>query len=182
MSQPASPDAASGHRSGLRHRRHPLGPSPRRQSRYFREGADALAKSNPKSEGTRNPKSESRDPKQIQNPNAQAQNGTCGFGSFVFWKFGFVSDFEIRISDLSLRGACAMRQVAKGVWLLRGFPPNMCNVYLMEDGLGAAATRCARGRILSQLRRRRPRLVALTHCHPDHQGVARLASRQFKVP
>jgi hydroxyacylglutathione hydrolase len=75
-----------------------------------------------------------------------------------------------------------MRQVAPGVWLLRGFPPNLFNVYLMEDVLVDAATRWARGRILSQLRRRRPRLVALTHCHPDHQGVARLASRQFKVP
>jgi hydroxyacylglutathione hydrolase len=75
-----------------------------------------------------------------------------------------------------------MRQVAAGVWLLPGFPPNMFNVYLMEDVLVDAATRWARGRILSQLRRRRPRLVALTHCHPDHQGVARLVCRQFKVP
>jgi hydroxyacylglutathione hydrolase len=75
-----------------------------------------------------------------------------------------------------------MRQVAAGVWLLRGFPPDMFNVYLMEDVLVDAATRWARARILSQLRRRRPRLVALTHCHPDHQGVARLVCRQFKVP
>jgi glyoxylase-like metal-dependent hydrolase (beta-lactamase superfamily II) len=75
-----------------------------------------------------------------------------------------------------------MRQVAAGVWLLRGYPPDMFNVYLMEDVLVDAATRWARGRILRQLRRRRPRLVALTHCHPDHQGVARLVCRQFKAP
>jgi hydroxyacylglutathione hydrolase len=75
-----------------------------------------------------------------------------------------------------------MRQVASGVWLLRGYPPDMFNVYLMEDVLVDAATRWARGRILRQLRQRRPRLVALTHCHPDHQGVARVVCRQFKVP
>jgi hydroxyacylglutathione hydrolase len=75
-----------------------------------------------------------------------------------------------------------MRQVAAGVWLLRGFPPDMFNVYLMEDVLVDAGTRWARGRILRQLRQRPPRLVALTHCHPDHQGVARIVSRQFKVP
>jgi hydroxyacylglutathione hydrolase len=75
-----------------------------------------------------------------------------------------------------------MRQVAAGVWLLRGFPQDLFNVYLMEDVLVDAATRWARGRILSQLRRRPPRLVALTHCHPDHQGVARVACRQFKAP
>jgi glyoxylase-like metal-dependent hydrolase (beta-lactamase superfamily II) len=76
----------------------------------------------------------------------------------------------------------AMRQVAAGVWQLRGFPADMFNVYLMEDVLVDAATRWARGRVLSQLRRRRPRLMALTHCHPDHQGVARLVCRQFRIP
>jgi glyoxylase-like metal-dependent hydrolase (beta-lactamase superfamily II) len=75
-----------------------------------------------------------------------------------------------------------MRQVAAGVWLLRGFPPDMFNVYLMEDVLVDAATRWARGRVLRQIRHRRLRLVALTHCHPDHQGVARLVCRQYKVP
>ena len=75
-----------------------------------------------------------------------------------------------------------MRQVADGVWLLRGFPRDLFNVYLMEDVLVDAATRWARGRILSQLRHRRPRMVALTHCHPDHQGVARQVCRQFEVP
>ena len=75
-----------------------------------------------------------------------------------------------------------MRQVAAGVWLLHGYPPDRFNVYLMEDVLVDAATRWARGRILRQLRGRPPRQVALTHCHPDHQGVARLVSRQFKAP
>ncbi len=75
-----------------------------------------------------------------------------------------------------------MRQVAAGVWLLRGFPPHMFNVYLMDDVLVDAATRWARGRILRQLRARPPRLVALTHCHPDHQGAAHVVCRQFNVP
>src|SRR5437764_2869607 len=75
-----------------------------------------------------------------------------------------------------------MRQVAAGVWQLGGYPPDLFNVYLMEDVLVDCATRWARGRVLSQLRKRPPRMVALTHCHPDHQGVAKLVCRQFKVP
>ena len=75
-----------------------------------------------------------------------------------------------------------MRQVADGVWLLRGYPPDMFNVYLMEDVLVDAGTRWARGRILSQLRQRRLSLVALTHCHPDHQGAARALCRRFGIP
>ncbi len=75
-----------------------------------------------------------------------------------------------------------MREVAAGVWLLRGFPRDLFNIYLMGDVLVDAGTRWARGRVLRQLRGRPPRLVALTHCHPDHQGVARLVCRQFKAP
>lgn len=75
-----------------------------------------------------------------------------------------------------------MQMLAQGVWQLRGFPRNWFNVYLVEDVLIDAATRWAGRRILRQLRGRSLRLLALTHCHPDHQGAARAVCEQFQVP
>jgi glyoxylase-like metal-dependent hydrolase (beta-lactamase superfamily II) len=75
-----------------------------------------------------------------------------------------------------------MEPIAPDIWLLKGFPPYAINVYLAEDVLIDTATRWARRRILSQLQGRRPSLVALTHCHPDHQGTAALLCRKFRVP
>jgi glyoxylase-like metal-dependent hydrolase (beta-lactamase superfamily II) len=75
-----------------------------------------------------------------------------------------------------------MRKITHGVWLLEGFPRNMFNVYMMEDVLIDGATRWGVGRILRQLRRRPPRLLALTHGHPDHQGVAKMICSHFRIP
>src|SRR5260370_40878410 len=75
-----------------------------------------------------------------------------------------------------------MRQIAPGVWQLAGFPRDMFNVYLMQDVLVDAGTRWALSRILSQLGRRRLGMVALTHCHPDHQGAAAVLCERFRVP
>ena len=63
-----------------------------------------------------------------------------------------------------------MKQVADGVWQLRGFPPNAINVYLAEDVLIDAGTRHSARRILKQVDGRTVRAHALTHAHPDHQG------------
>lgn len=75
-----------------------------------------------------------------------------------------------------------MIEVARGVWQLRGVPRDMFNVYLMGDVLVDAATRWATGRIFRQLGRRRLSGVALTHCHPDHQGSAHAVCVRFGVP
>jgi glyoxylase-like metal-dependent hydrolase (beta-lactamase superfamily II) len=75
-----------------------------------------------------------------------------------------------------------MRKVAGDVWQLCGFPPNVINAYRVGEVLIDAATRWARGRILAELHRRPVRLVALTHCHPDHQGAARAVCERFGVP
>ncbi len=75
-----------------------------------------------------------------------------------------------------------MRQVAADVWQLIGYPRDAINVYLAGDVLIDAATRWARWHILRQLRGKRLRLVALTHCHPDHQGTAQLLCERFRVP
>ncbi|HEV3117862.1 MAG TPA: MBL fold metallo-hydrolase [Gemmataceae bacterium] len=75
-----------------------------------------------------------------------------------------------------------MHKIAKGVWQLSGFPRDLFNIYLAEDVLIDAGTRWARGRILSQVRGRPVRMVALTHCHPDHQGCAKAICEKFDIP
>jgi glyoxylase-like metal-dependent hydrolase (beta-lactamase superfamily II) len=75
-----------------------------------------------------------------------------------------------------------MRLLAKDVWQLAGSPRDWFNVYLVEDVLIDGATRWAKRRILRQLQNRSVRLVALTHCHPDHQGAAKAVCDQFGVP
>jgi glyoxylase-like metal-dependent hydrolase (beta-lactamase superfamily II) len=52
----------------------------------------------------------------------------------------------------------------------------------MEDVVIDAATRWANGRILSQLRGRAVHMMALTHCHPDHQGAAKAVCEALGVP
>src|SRR5271157_1541718 len=75
-----------------------------------------------------------------------------------------------------------MELIAKDVWKLSAFAANFFNVYLLGDVLIDAATRWGTRRILRQLRERPPRLVALTHCHPDHQGAARALCETFGIP
>src|SRR4051794_26232564 len=75
-----------------------------------------------------------------------------------------------------------MREVAADVWLLDGYPLDAFNVYLAGDVLIDAGTRWDRYRIFRQLRGRKVSLVALTHCHPDHQGIAAVACERLRVP
>jgi glyoxylase-like metal-dependent hydrolase (beta-lactamase superfamily II) len=79
-----------------------------------------------------------------------------------------------------------MRELAPGVWQLTALLPNLINVYLLEGPAGRVlldtGTRWRAGLLLRQLRGRAPALVALTHCHPDHQGSAAAVCRRFGVP
>jgi hydroxyacylglutathione hydrolase len=75
-----------------------------------------------------------------------------------------------------------MQEIAPNLWQLSGFPSQMVNVYLAGDVLIDAATRWGRRRLFRQLQGRRLSLVALTHCHPDHQGSARALCEHFGVP
>ena len=75
-----------------------------------------------------------------------------------------------------------MRQLADGVWQLRGFPPNGINVYVIEDVLIDAATRHEEKRILRQLGGHRITAHALTHAHPDHQGASHAVCQRLEVP
>ena len=75
-----------------------------------------------------------------------------------------------------------MKEVAPGLWQLKGFPPNAINVFLMGDVLVDAATRRAGKRILKQLKGRDVKAHALTHAHPDHQGASREVCTSLGIP
>lgn len=66
-----------------------------------------------------------------------------------------------------------MKQLAPGVWRLKQLPAPAVNVYLAEDVLIDAGTRWDRRRIFAEIEGRELSLLALTHVHPDHQGVAK---------
>jgi hydroxyacylglutathione hydrolase len=75
-----------------------------------------------------------------------------------------------------------MKELAAGVFLLRGFPPHAINVYLVGDVLIDAATRQAEKRIMRQLAERSVRAHALTHAHPDHQGASHAICERLEIP
>jgi hydroxyacylglutathione hydrolase len=75
-----------------------------------------------------------------------------------------------------------VKQLAPGVWQLRGFPPNAINVFLLEDVLVDASTRQAGRLILRELRGREVSAHALTHAHPDHQGASALVCERLGIP
>jgi len=74
-----------------------------------------------------------------------------------------------------------VKQLADGLHMLRGFPPNAINVYLMGDVLVDAATRRSGRRILRQLDGHRVSAHVLTHAHPDHQGASREVCERLGV-
>ena len=75
-----------------------------------------------------------------------------------------------------------MKQLAEGLYLLRGFPPNGINVYLMGDVVIDAATKFAKRRILKQISGYPVSAHALTHVHPDHQGASKAICERLGIP
>jgi len=75
-----------------------------------------------------------------------------------------------------------MKQLAPGVWRLKQFPAPSVNVYLAGDVLIDAGTRWDRGRIFAEIDGRELSLLALTHVHPDHQGVAKDVCEARGIP
>jgi hydroxyacylglutathione hydrolase len=75
-----------------------------------------------------------------------------------------------------------MRQLADGVYQLRGFPPDAINVYLVGDVLVDAGSKYAKRRILRQIRGHEVRAHALTHAHPDHQGSSHSICELLGIP
>jgi hydroxyacylglutathione hydrolase len=75
-----------------------------------------------------------------------------------------------------------MKQLAPGVWRLKQFPAPSVNVYLAGDVLIDAGTRWDRRRIFAEIEGRELSLLALTHVHPDHQGVAKDVCEARGIP
>ena len=75
-----------------------------------------------------------------------------------------------------------MRQLADDLYLLRGFPPNAINVYLIGDVILDAGSRHAAKRILKQVEGREVKAHALTHAHPDHDGSSKEICEKLGIP
>jgi hydroxyacylglutathione hydrolase len=75
-----------------------------------------------------------------------------------------------------------VRQLAEDVYLLRGWPPNAINVYLVGDVLIDAATRQGEQRIMREIAGRELSAHALTHAHPDHQGSSHAICERLHIP
>lgn len=75
-----------------------------------------------------------------------------------------------------------MKELAEGVFMLDGFPPNAINIYLVGETLIDAGTRQAEKRIVRQVGGRKLSAHALTHAHPDHQGSSHAICERFGIP
>ncbi|MFL5899656.1 MAG: MBL fold metallo-hydrolase [Solirubrobacterales bacterium] len=75
-----------------------------------------------------------------------------------------------------------MKLLAEGLWRLKQFPAPSVNVYLAGDILIDAGTRWDRRRIFAEIEGRELSMLALTHVHPDHQGVARDVCEARSIP
>jgi hydroxyacylglutathione hydrolase len=75
-----------------------------------------------------------------------------------------------------------VKLLAPNVWRLKQFPAPSVNIYLAEDVLIDAGTRWDRRRIFAELEGRELSMLALTHVHPDHQGVAKDVCEASGIP
>jgi hydroxyacylglutathione hydrolase len=75
-----------------------------------------------------------------------------------------------------------LKNLAPGVWRLKEFPAPSINVYLAEDVLIDAGRRWDRRRIFAEIEGREISMLALTHVHPDHQGVAKDVCEARDIP
>lgn len=75
-----------------------------------------------------------------------------------------------------------MKYLASGVWRLKEFPAPTINCYLAEDVLIDAGRTWDRRRIFAELEGREISMLALTHVHPDHQGVAKDVCEARGIP
>lgn len=75
-----------------------------------------------------------------------------------------------------------MKNLAPGVWRLKELPLPSINVYLAEDVLIDAGRTWDRRRIFAEIEGRQLSMLALTHVHPDHQGVAKDVCEARGIP
>jgi glyoxylase-like metal-dependent hydrolase (beta-lactamase superfamily II) len=75
-----------------------------------------------------------------------------------------------------------LKYLAPGVWRLKEFPAPSINVYLAGDVLIDAGRRWDKRRIFAEIEGREVSMLALTHVHPDHQGVAKDVCEARGIP
>jgi glyoxylase-like metal-dependent hydrolase (beta-lactamase superfamily II) len=75
-----------------------------------------------------------------------------------------------------------MKELAPGVWRLKEFPAPTINCYLVGDVMIDAGRRWDRRRIFAEIEGRQLSMLALTHVHPDHQGVAKDVCEARGIP
>jgi glyoxylase-like metal-dependent hydrolase (beta-lactamase superfamily II) len=75
-----------------------------------------------------------------------------------------------------------LKSFAPGVWRLKEFPGPTINVYLAEDVLIDAGRRWDRRRVFAEIEGRELSMLALTHVHADHQGVAKDVCEARGIP
>jgi len=75
-----------------------------------------------------------------------------------------------------------MQRIAHHIWQISSSPSDRINNYLVEDVLIDTGIRPNASHLLEQLVSVPLSLVALTHCHPDHQGAARLICETRDIP
>lgn len=75
-----------------------------------------------------------------------------------------------------------MYEIAPNLYLLRGTPDYLVNVYIIGDVLLDAGTRMAERGLLRQLKNQRLTAHALTHVHPDHQGASKTIHETLRIP
>ncbi|HEY0391744.1 MAG TPA: MBL fold metallo-hydrolase [Solirubrobacterales bacterium] len=75
-----------------------------------------------------------------------------------------------------------MKSLAPGVWRLKELPGPSINIYLAEDVLIDAGRRWDRRRVFAELEGREISMLALTHAHPDHQGIAKDVCEARAIP
>jgi hydroxyacylglutathione hydrolase len=75
-----------------------------------------------------------------------------------------------------------LRQLAPGVWRLKELPTPVINIYLAEDVLIDAGRTWDRRRVFAEIEGHEISMLALTHAHPDHQGVAKDVCEARGIP
>ncbi len=75
-----------------------------------------------------------------------------------------------------------MKNLAPEVWRLDEVPRPLINVYVAGDVLIDAGRRWDRRRIFKQIEGRDLSMLALTHVHADHQGVAKDVCEAREIP
>jgi hydroxyacylglutathione hydrolase len=75
-----------------------------------------------------------------------------------------------------------LKCLAPGVWRLKELPAPSINVYLAGDVLIDAGRRWDRRRIFAEIEGLELSMLALTHVHPDHQGVAKDVCQTRGIP